>query len=115
MGAANNEQTAQQYERHPFQLSIAQLSESLQTHIESGLGVQQAEEYRTRYGENKLAGDAGVKWYEVFLKQISNAMILVSVCVRPRHTVTDSSTSPRYYCSPWHFLTASPTTSKAAS
>lgn len=72
--------TGQQYEKHPFQLSIEELSKHLgDIHVETGLSPAQVQELRSKYGENKLEGQGGVKWYAVLFKQISNAMILVSI------------------------------------
>ena len=56
-----------------------QLRADLETDFEVGLTRAKATELKSRYGENKLTGEGGVKWYTVLLKQISNAMILVLV------------------------------------
>ena len=68
----------QVYEQHPFLIPFTELSACLETDIETGLTPKRAEERLEMLGENRLSGDDGVKWYEVFAKQISNAMILVS-------------------------------------
>jgi len=68
-----------QYDAHPFKLSIEHVTSQLETSVITGLTKSVAESRRTTHGENKLAGQAGAKWYSVLLKQISNAMILVSV------------------------------------
>ncbi|OCL02738.1 Na+-exporting ATPase [Glonium stellatum] len=77
MGTSKRSGTPQQYEHHPFRLSLGQIVSQLQTHLESGLAQAQASDLRSRYGENKLAREGAVRWYSVLLKQISNAMILV--------------------------------------
>ncbi|KAF2488435.1 Na+-exporting ATPase [Lophium mytilinum] len=79
MGATKTSNATQQYERHPFQLSLSELLNAQQTNIDSGLTAAQASELRGNYGENKLEGEGSVKWYAVLLKQISNAMILVLI------------------------------------
>jgi P-type Na+/K+ transporter len=71
--------TAQQYARHPFQLPVDHLAFHLGTDLDTGLPVQQINENRRRYGENKLLGQGGVKWYTVLSKQVANAMILVNI------------------------------------
>lgn len=78
MGTSKPSDTPQQYEHHPFQLSLDQIVLQLQTHLEFGLSWAQANDLQSRYGENKLAGEGAVRWYSVLLKQISNAMILVT-------------------------------------
>ena len=71
--------TAQSYPKHPFTLTITQITEQLGTSLETGLGSATVQGNRSKYGENKLVGQGSVQWYRVFLKQLSNAMILVSV------------------------------------
>lgn len=78
MGTPDKVGTNQQYEHHPFQLSIDQLTSHFGgLHVELGLSQSQVNEFRTQYGQNKLEGEGGVRWYAVLFKQISNAMILV--------------------------------------
>jgi len=69
-----------QYSAHPFKLSIEQLTQQLNTNTETGLTRATAAEGLNKYGQNKLQSDGGVKWHTVLLKQMSNAMILVSDC-----------------------------------
>lgn len=79
MGTSKPSGTLQHYDKHPFQLSIDQLVQHLGgINLEQGLTPAQVSELRSKYGENKLEGEGGVKWYAVLFKQISNAMILVS-------------------------------------
>ncbi|KAK7544732.1 potassium/sodium efflux P-type ATPase [Phyllosticta citribraziliensis] len=77
MGSHKASETKQVYEKHPFQLSVDHLSSQLGTNIDSGLSSSQTSQLRQKYGENKLSGEGGVKWYTILLKQISNAMLLV--------------------------------------
>ena len=70
--------SAQQYGKHPFREPVEEIKTVLGTDTESGLSRARISELQKQYGENKLAGQGGVKWYAVLLKQISNAMILVS-------------------------------------
>lgn len=80
MGTNKKSNTAQTYDKHPFQLSPDQLAQHLGgINLEHGLTPAQANELRSQYGENKLEGEGSVKWYAVLFKQISNAMILVSL------------------------------------
>ena len=79
MGKKVSASEAQNFNKQPFLLSIDDISKHLQTDTESGLSSAQIERYRQKYGENRLEGEGGVKWYSMLLKQISNAMILVLV------------------------------------
>lgn len=67
------------YPKHPFQLTVENVQELLHTDQESGLSAEGVTSAREKYGENMLSGDEGVKWYKIMTKQISNAMILVSM------------------------------------
>jgi Na+-exporting ATPase len=69
---------APDYQRHPFQQTAEETIQFLQTDTDSGLAPAKAKELQSKYGPNKLTGEGGVKWYSVLLKQVSNAMILVS-------------------------------------
>lgn len=84
MGSGRGSGIKQEYEKHPFQLSVDKVASELGVNIETGLTSPQIEQLRKKYGENKLMGQGGVKWYAVLLKQIANAMILVS----PARTAT---------------------------
>ena len=81
---------AQSFRREPFLLSAEEISNYLETNVDSGLRSAQIERYRQKYGENKLEGEGGVHWHTLLLKQISNAMILVLVlAMAPSYGVTD--------------------------
>ncbi|KAI5290801.1 Na+ ATPase [Ascosphaera aggregata] len=70
----------QNYERHPFLLSVEKLAQDLGTHLEAGLqGDAKIQELQRQYGPNRLSGEGGPRWYTLLMKQISNAMILVLI------------------------------------
>ena len=79
MAPLSNGYAIQEYPRHPFQLLIDEVYRRLDTNNETGLTLIEAQEAQGKHGPNKLAGEGGVQWYSVLLKQISNAMILVSL------------------------------------
>jgi P-type Na+/K+ transporter len=66
------------YTEQPFLLSVDELVQYLETNQDAGLSNAQVQLYRQKYGENKLKGEGAVKWYSLLIKQISNAMVLVS-------------------------------------
>jgi P-type Na+/K+ transporter len=66
------------YTRQPFLLSVDELVQYLETNQDAGLSNVQVQQYQQKYGENKLKGEGAVKWYSLLIKQISNAMVLVS-------------------------------------
>lgn len=76
MGKQTREE--QNYTRQPFLLPVDDILKQLETNIETGLTSAQVKQYQERYGVNKLDGDGGVPWYALLMKQIANAMILVS-------------------------------------
>jgi Na+-exporting ATPase len=75
---APNTQTRRGTERHPFLLSAEDVAQQLGTNIETGLSARQVAELRNVFPRNELEGGGGVSWYKILIKQISNAMILVS-------------------------------------
>lgn len=78
MGKPQGSDARSHYDKHPFQLPLEELKSTFGLNTDTGLSSSQVSEQRNKFGENKLAGQGGVKWYEVLLKQCSNAMILVS-------------------------------------
>lgn len=68
----------QEYERHPFLLSIDEVLALFGSNIDTGLSDVKIQETRDKYGSNRLSSEGGAKWYTLLGKQISNAMILVS-------------------------------------
>jgi len=71
-------QSRQRTERHPFLLPIEDVARQLDTNVESGLTALKVQELQREYPKNELEGGGGIAWYKILLKQISNAMILVS-------------------------------------
>lgn len=69
----------QQYPKHPFLSSVDDIARHLQTNIDTGLSPLRVQDAQRTYGPNKLSSDGGIRWYSVLLKQVSNAMILVSL------------------------------------
>jgi Na+-exporting ATPase len=65
-------------QKHPFLLSVEEVAQQLGTNIESGLSAIKAQELQRNHPLNELEDGGGVPWYKIFLKQCSNAMILVS-------------------------------------
>ena len=77
MGKATKE--GQNYSKQPFLLSVDEIVDHLETKTDSGLSASQAKQYEDKYGENRLESDGGIAWYAILGKQVSNAMILVSL------------------------------------
>lgn len=76
MGKPDREE--QNYSKQPFLLPVNDITQYLQTNTDSGLSESQAKQYQEKYGANKLDTDGGIPWYALLMKQIANAMILVS-------------------------------------
>ncbi|KAL8949183.1 MAG: hypothetical protein Q9222_004696, partial [Ikaeria aurantiellina] len=79
MPLSTNAFASQEYSKPPFLLLCKDVVSHLQTNEETGLDRLKAQEAQRQYGPNRLAGEGGVQWYSVLMKQISNAMILVLV------------------------------------
>jgi Na+-exporting ATPase len=75
---APNTHTRRGTDHHPFLLSVEDVARQLSTNIETGLSARQVAELRNEFPRNELEGGGGVSWYKILIKQISNAMILVS-------------------------------------
>ncbi len=67
-----------EYSKHPFTSPSKDILDHLKTNDQTGLDHAQVQEAQRTYGPNKLEGEGAVQWYRVLLKQVSNAMILVS-------------------------------------
>jgi Na+-exporting ATPase len=64
---------------HPFLLSVHDVAQQLNTNIETGLTARQVSSLQDQCPPNELEDEGGFAWYKILVKQISNAMILVSV------------------------------------
>jgi len=71
-------QPQQGTDRHPFLLSVEDVARQLKTNVETGLSARQVAELRNEFPPNELEGGGGAAWHKILIKQISNAMILVS-------------------------------------
>jgi magnesium-transporting ATPase (P-type) len=69
---------AAEFPRHPFLLSVEDVAQALNTNTEKGLSSAQVKELSEKYPKNELDVGEGVVWYTIFIRQLCNAMILVS-------------------------------------
>lgn len=76
---APKQQKHQTTDRHPFLLSVQDVAQQLGTNIETGLSKRHVAELQKDHSRNELEGGQGIAWYKILIKQISNAMILVSI------------------------------------
>ena len=79
-------------QRHPFLLPIEDVAEQLNTNTETGLSARKVIELQKDCPPNELEGGGGIAWYKILLKQISNAMILVT---DPYHVLFSIPTNVR--------------------
>lgn len=59
-------------------LTFHDVLKQLGTNCEDGLTSSEAKQRLDQYGENMIEGDEGVSFAKIFIRQIANAMILVS-------------------------------------
>ncbi|KAL2372110.1 hypothetical protein RJ035_001663 [Blastomyces gilchristii] len=78
------EYAKQEYEKHPFLLSIDEITQVLNTNTETGLSDVNVAKLQDEYGPNRLHGEGAARWYTLLGKQISNAMILIPTTIPPR-------------------------------
>lgn len=64
-------------EPHAFLLPVEEVERQLKTNIESGLTNVKVQELQRDHPPNELQGGGGISGWKIFIKQISNAMILV--------------------------------------
>jgi Na+-exporting ATPase len=70
--------TRQRSDPHPFLVSFQEVAKQLETNLETRLTARKVSELQKEYPPNELKGGGGISWHKILLKQISNAMILVS-------------------------------------
>lgn len=62
----------------PYLLTGDEVANQLQTDPDNGLSVEEAKSRLTEFGLNELIGGGGVSATRIMMKQIFNAMVLVS-------------------------------------
>ncbi|KAK9376162.1 uncharacterized protein V1513DRAFT_301365 [Lipomyces chichibuensis] len=67
------------YSEPPYRQPFAHVVDELNTNIEAGLMLAEAERRLTEYGQNKLDGESAVSLIKVIARQCTNAMGLVLV------------------------------------
>lgn len=70
-------------EQHPFLLSVEEVARQLDTNIETGLNAAKVQEFQRNHPPNELEDGGGVSWHKILIKQLTNAMILVSKQTAP--------------------------------
>jgi P-type Na+/K+ transporter len=65
--------------RNPFLLSVDEVIQLLETDVDRGLNSAQIPTLQEKYGPNELDVGGAIPWYTIFLRQLFNAMILVSL------------------------------------
>lgn len=65
-------------ERHAFLLPVQDVANNLETDIERGLTSAQVAHLQEKHPPNELDVGGAIPWYTIFLRQLLNAMILVS-------------------------------------
>lgn len=74
---------AAEFEKHPFLLTVQEVADSLGTNVDTGLTSAQVKELAEIYPPNELDVGGAIPWYSIFIRQLCNAMILVTTSPRP--------------------------------
>jgi len=65
-------------------LSFDEAAKELQANVQDGLTVKEAEARLLEYGKNELDNGPGVQPFKILIRQIANAMMLVSLAMVSR-------------------------------
>lgn len=80
-----NDATSQSYLSQPaHSLSFDAVIRELGTNSDDGLPSAEVKQRLEKYGQNILEGDEGVSIAKIFIRQVANAMMLVSDSEMPK-------------------------------
>lgn len=71
---------AAEFPRLPFLLPVEDVVKAAETDLDRGLTSAQVAQFQQKYPKNELDVGGAIPWYKIFIKQLVNAMVLVS-CV----------------------------------
>lgn len=71
------------FDRHPFLLPSTDVAAILKTDLEHGLTSEQVAKLQQEHPPNELEVAGAIPWHTIFVKQLFNAMILVSSLAHP--------------------------------
>lgn len=98
----------------PYNLSVEDTFRVYGTDRDRGLRTVDIQQRRDQYGFNLLDDGEKVTWWEILLKQLLNAMVLVST-VRLSFDNEASADTSRFSSSPWLPVSGFKTLSRAES
>lgn len=105
MGTEKQSQTASTPSHSPLSapahtLPYASVLQELSVNSEEGLSTQEAKSRLQKWGPNELEGDEGISLAKIIIRQVANAMMLVSF---PIFTIMPSHLANMiYYSGPHH-------------
>lgn len=67
------------FDRHPFLLPSADVAAILETDVDNGLTSEQVARLQQEHPPNELEVEGAIPWHTIFVKQLFNAMILVTL------------------------------------
>lgn len=93
---------AAEFPRLPFLLPIQDVFKALESDPDRGLSSVQVAQLREKYPPNELDVGGAIPWYTIFLRQLFNAMIIVSSLATGLQLLPAELTDPPRSCSlPW--------------
>jgi Na+-exporting ATPase len=96
---ARKQQPVQRTNKHPCLLSVGETVRQLDTNIETGLSARKVQELQRECPLNELDDGGGIAWYKILIKQMTNAMILVSLAIDKSNA--KKLTTLRFLSLPW--------------
>lgn len=67
--------------KRPYNVSVEDTFRLYKTDPDRGLRSSDVQPRRDRFGLNLLADAEKVQWWEILLKQLLNAMVIVCLCI----------------------------------
>lgn len=93
--------TQQPLSQPAHSLSFDDVIRELGTNSDDGLTSAEVKERLQKYGENMLEGDEGVSLAKIVIRQIANAMMLVSQDLKTIIMCDKTTNKNRFSSSPW--------------
>lgn len=110
-GSKSSSDVSTQYLSKPaHSLTYEEVIQELGTNSDDGLTTSDVKQRLEKYGGNVLEGDEGVSFAKIVIRQIANAMMLVSAILNhsePREGTQSTNSITRFSSLPWPLVSES--------